>query len=159
MEDKGDVELSKRSRLTVQLRGEKMILRKGLQDESRRTPWGRWWSARLGFPVCDVRPAGIDGSAGAWPAHSNLHAHYQPSLWLWFLLFIFFLNLFCCHLSFSTLKVRATPLIVAKYNSAPCDTSWFSDSPGDSSHPLFTRVLVQYRISSSPTNVVSNMRG
>lgn len=32
---------------------------------------------RLRFPVSDVRPAWIDGSAGAWPAHSSLPAPYS----------------------------------------------------------------------------------
>lgn len=40
-------------------------------------PWGRWWSMQLRFPVSDVRPAWIDGSAGARPARSSLPALYN----------------------------------------------------------------------------------
>lgn len=47
------------------------------REEWGRTPWGRWWSMQLRFPVSDVRPAWIDGSTGARPAHSNLPALYN----------------------------------------------------------------------------------
>ena len=74
-------------------------------EERGRTPWGRWWSMQLRFPVSDVRPAWIDGSAGARPAHSNLPALYNSRSHPPFVsILISFSFLYrCCHLSLSPL--------------------------------------------------------
>lgn len=76
---------------------------------------------QLRFPVSDVRPAWIDGSAEAWPAHSNLPActplspppppppFFPPSLtpptppppFVWSLVSSFSLLSHPCHLPFS----------------------------------------------------------